>query len=55
MKKITVEKHAKTWYVRVWHEDGTLSTQAGFTRKKDAEEVREHWITDKFFGEAEKG
>lgn len=55
MKKITVEKLGKLWYVRVWKEDGELSTQASFTTKKFALQVREHWIRDKFFGEAEEG
>lgn len=54
MKKITVDKINKWWYVRVWHEDGTLCTQASFTTRKVACEVRDHWIQDKFFGQAEK-
>lgn len=54
MKKITVEKINKWWYVRVWNPDGALNTQASFSTKKVANEVRDHWIRDKFFGEAEK-
>lgn len=53
MKKIEVVKLAKWWYVRVWNEDGTLSTQASFSTKKTANEVRDHWINERFFGEAE--
>ena len=55
MKKITVEKLAKTWYARIWNADGSLLTQAGFSRKKDAEEAREHWIARGTFGPAERG
>ena len=54
MKKITVDKINKWWYVRVWHADGTLCTQASFSTRKVAREVRDHWIRDKFFREAEK-
>jgi len=52
MKKITVEKHAKWWYVKVWNEDGSLCTMASFTTRKVAREVRDHWIRDRFFGDA---
>ena len=53
MRKIEVKKCAKWWYVKVWNEDGTLCTMASFSTKKVANEVRDHWISDKFFGEAE--
>ena len=54
MRKIKVVKCAKWWYVRVFEADGaTLVTQASFSTKKVANEVRDHWIRDKFFGEAE--
>lgn len=55
MKKIIVAKLGKDWYVRVWNADGTLNAQASFSRKKDAERVRESWIAEKTFGEAVKG
>jgi hypothetical protein len=55
MRKIKVEKLGKSWYVRVFEADGeTLLTQASFSTRKVAREVREHWIRDKFFGEAEE-
>ena len=55
MRKIKVEKLGKSWYVRVFETDGkTLLTQASFSTRKVAREVREHWIRDKFFGEAEE-
>lgn len=54
MRKIKVVKCAKWWYVRVFEADGeTLVTQVSFSTKKVANEVRDHWIRDKFFGEAE--
>ena len=54
MKKIVVEKHAKWWYVIVKDEQNKNLTMASFSTKKVANEVRDHWIRDKFFGEAEK-
>ena len=53
MRKIEVKKVNKWWYVKVWNADGTLCTMASFSTKKVANEVRDHWIRDKFFGEAE--
>lgn len=54
MRKIKVEKLGKSWYVRVFEADGvTLVTQASFSTRKVAREVRDHWIRDRFFGEAE--
>ena len=54
MRKIKVEKLGKAWYVRVFEADGaTLVTMASFSTRKVAREVREHWIRDRFFGEAE--
>jgi len=53
MKKIEVKKSGREWYVKVWNADGTLCTMASFSTKKVANEVRDHWIRDKFFGEAE--
>ena len=53
MRKIEVVKMAKWWYVRVKEADGTLVTQANFSTKKVANEVRDHWIRDRFFGDAE--
>ena len=54
MRKITVNKLGRDWYVRVWNADGSLQTQASFATKKIAESVRNHWIDEKTFGEAEK-
>lgn len=54
MKKIAVEKHAKWWYVIVKDANGETITMASFSTKKVANEVRDHWIRDKFFGDAEK-
>lgn len=54
MRKIEVKKLGNSWYVRVFEADGkTLVTQASFSTRKVAREVREHWIRDRFFGEAE--
>jgi len=55
MRTITVEKHGKHWYARVYEANGTLFTQAGFTTKKAAKEAQEHWIEIKQYGEAKKG
>lgn len=55
MKKITVEKHAKWWYVIVKDEQGKNLTMASFTTRKVAREVRDHWIREKFFGDAVEG
>ena len=54
MKTIKVEKLGKWWYVRVF-EGETLLTQASFTTRKAARETRDHWIRDRFFGEAVEG
>ena len=54
MRKIKVDKLGSSWYVRVFEADGkTLVTQASFSTRTKAREVREHWIRDRFFGEAE--
>ena len=54
MRKIKVEKLGGHWYVRVFEADGvTLITMASFSTKKVANEVRDHWIRDRFFGDAE--
>ena len=53
MKKIEVRKIGREWYVIVKREDGSNLTMASFSTKKIANEVRDHWIRDKFFGEAE--
>ena len=53
MKKIEVKKCGKMWYVIVKNEQGENLTMASFTTKKTANEVRDHWINEKFFGEAE--
>ena len=53
MRKIEVKKCAKWWYVIVKDEQGNKLTMASFSTKKVANEVRDHWIRDKFFGEAE--
>ena len=53
MKKVEVKKVNREWYVKVRNEDGTLYTQASFSTKKVANEVRKHWIEAKTFGEAE--
>ena len=54
MRKIKVVKCAKWRYVRVFEADGeTLVTQASFSTRKVANEVRDHWIRDRFFGDAE--
>jgi len=55
MRTITVEKHGKHWYTRVYEANGMLFTQAGFTTKKVAKETQEHWIEIKQYGEAKKG
>ena len=48
MKTITVEKHAKTWYVIVREEGKTENLcMAGFTTRKVARECRDHWAKDK--------
>ena len=53
MKKIEVKKCGKWWYVIVKDEQGDNMTMASFTTKRSAEKVRDHWINEKFFGEAE--
>ena len=48
MKTITVEKHAKTWYVIVREEGKTENlSMAGFTTRKVARECRDLWAKDK--------
>jgi len=54
MKKMIIKKIGRAWYVIVKDEQGNNLTMASFSTKKVANEVRDHWIRDKFFGEAEK-
>ena len=54
MKKMVIKKIGREWYVIVKNADGSNYTMASFSTKKVAEGVRDHWIRDKFFGEAEK-
>ena len=54
MKKMVIKKIGREWYVIVKNADGSNYTMASFATKKVAEGVRDHWIRDKFFGEAEK-
>ncbi len=50
MRTIEVKKGYKCWYVKVWDEDGSLHTMAGFSTKKTATQVKERWIKEKAFG-----
>lgn len=51
MRTIEVKKGYKCWYVKVWNEDGSLHTMAGFSTKKTATQVKERWTKEKAFGE----
>lgn len=51
MRTIEVKKGYKCWYVKVWNEDGSLHTMAGFSTKATATRVKERWIREKAFGE----
>ena len=53
MRKIEVVKVNNSWYVKVRNADGSLHTQASFSTRKVAREVRDRWIREKVFGEAE--
>lgn len=53
MKKMTIEKIGREWYVIVKDAEGHNLTMASFSTKKIAIEVRDHWIRDQYFGEAE--
>ena len=51
MRTIEVKKGYKCWYVKVWNEDGSLHTMAGFSTKATATRVKERWVKEKAFGE----
>lgn len=54
MKQMEVRKIGRQWYVIVKDDQGNNLTMASFSTKRIANEVRDHWIRDKFFGEAVK-
>lgn len=47
MKTVTVEKHARWWYVIV-REEGKIENlaMASFTTRKVAREARDHWARE---------